>query len=135
MKRAAGRRFQQRRHFALDRRRRHRPVRVRQILFNILSDAVAKSPDDAKIHVTLGEKKGSLSVAMRHEVKAGADENSLAISLARRSVNLNGGALTIRVGKNGERRISATLPGAEATAEALPSLTVRLDETQPESAS
>ncbi|MGB0504590.1 MAG: PAS-domain containing protein [Pikeienuella sp.] len=89
-------------------------VRLRQIVFNLLSDAISSSRLKGQVVLSLtgGEQSNDLRlVCTQHDV-AKASENSLALSLIRRFVHLHNGEVSVQMPEDGPREVTVILPQA-----------------------
>lgn len=88
--------------------------RVRQVMFNLLTDALSQSGGRGEVRVELELSGGEIDLFVRHVADRPATDRGLALSLAHRSIALCGGKLSIAAG-DGRRDLRAVIPD-EATA-------------------
>lgn len=98
--------------------RAHR-VRLRQITFNLLADAINHSHVNGRIVLSLsGENgEGALRLVSTQYDVAKATETGLALSLIRRFVHLHDGEVSVDLPKSAPRTVTVVLPEAPCTNE------------------
>lgn len=97
-----------------------RRIRVRQIMFNLLIDALTKAPEGEVVRVGATVERGALRLEYRHAMTSDIASHGLALSLARRFVKLCRGEIEIET-DDGVRLVRVTLPEAEEKPAATPS--------------
>lgn len=85
-------------------------VRLRQIVFNLLMDALTKSSDNSDIKLGLGLGGRNLQISVLHQAVDPSDDAGLALSLVRRFASLHDGLVEVDQDENGKRRIRCALP-------------------------
>ena len=85
-------------------------VRLRQILFNLLMDALTKAPDNTLIQVEVELEESELAIRLSHQAEEQAGDAGLALSLVRRFASLHDGAVDVQQDEAGRRRIICRLP-------------------------
>lgn len=91
-------------------------VRLRQIVFNMLSDAITNSRANGRIVFSVsGSESGQalFLVCVQHDA-TNADENGLALSLIRRFVQLHSGNVAVEMTAESLRQVTVRLPAAVA---------------------
>ncbi len=95
-----------------------RRVRVRQIMFNLMIDALTKAPEGEVVRASAIVDHDQLTIEYRHSTTPECTSHGLALSLARRFVKLCRGDIEIEA-EDGVRLIRVRLPEADE-AEAAP---------------
>lgn len=85
-------------------------IRLRQIVFNLLMDALTKAPDNTAVQITLGLEAGDLLLRVAHQAGENCDDAGLALSLVRRFASLHDGAVETSLDEAGRREIVCLLP-------------------------
>lgn len=85
-------------------------IRLRQIVFNLLMDALTKAPDTTLIQVELAREDDSLLICISHQAGEHAGDAGLALSLVRRFASLHDGSVLVRQDDAGRRQIICRLP-------------------------
>ena len=85
-------------------------VRLRQIVFNLLMDALTKAPDNTVIQAELGLEDRDLFIRIAHQAGPHCDEAGLALSLVRRFASLHDGAVEAQQDDAGRRQLICRLP-------------------------
>ncbi|MEM7545492.1 MAG: PAS-domain containing protein [Pseudomonadota bacterium] len=80
-------------------------VRLRQIMFNMLMDALTKTDDGGTVTVRIVPAGTDLVLECSHPATAKETEPGLALALVRRFVQLNGGNVDVSHGDDGTRRV------------------------------
>jgi signal transduction histidine kinase len=99
------------------------PVRLRQIVFNLAADAIHRCPQGGEITLAARrEEDGTVEIATRETAGLAAadprdefnrvESNSLTLSLVRRLVAAEGGALEIAAEEDGRLRVGCRFPEA-----------------------
>ena len=109
------------------------PVRIRQALVNLLSNAARFSPPGSTVSVVLGPHPGGIAISVADECSGirpidlarifqrgqrtpgGLGGSGLGLSLARAIARSHGGDLTVSSGTAGGCRFTLTLPGRPLT--------------------
>ena len=85
-------------------------IRLRQIVFNLLMDALTKSPDNSQIQINLSVDDGSLLIRVAHQAGDNSDVAGLALSLVRRFTSLHDGSVEVQEDGAGGRQLICHLP-------------------------
>lgn len=78
-------------------------VRLRQIMFNMLMDALSKTMDDGTVKVGIVPAGNDLVLECSHPANEDEGEHGLALALVRRFVQLNGGEVEVSRSEDGIR--------------------------------
>ncbi len=85
-------------------------IRLRQIVFNLLIDALTKCSDQSVIGLGLSLEDRNLKIVIAHNAADGASDEGLALSLVRRFTSLHDGAVIVDFDDAGRRQVSCVLP-------------------------
>ncbi len=85
-------------------------VRLRQIIFNLLMDALTKSADNTVIRLGMGLGQRNLHISVSHQAVDPSGDAGLALSLVRRFASLHDGLVEVEQDENGMRQVRCALP-------------------------
>lgn len=85
-------------------------VRLRQIVFNLLMDALTKSADNSVIKLDLGLGDRNLQISVSHQAVDPSGDAGLALSLVRRFASLHDGLVEVEHDEGGARQVRCALP-------------------------
>lgn len=85
-------------------------VRLRQIVFNLLMDALTKSADNSTITLGLGVAHGALQISVSHLAAELSGDAGLALSLVRRFASLHDGMVEVEQDESSARSVKCALP-------------------------
>lgn len=85
-------------------------VRLRQIVFNLLMDALTKSKDNSTIKLGVGLKGRCLQINVLHQAADQSGDGGLALSLVRRFASLHDGTVEVEQEDDGARNVRCVLP-------------------------
>lgn len=85
-------------------------VRLRQIIFNLLMDALTKSVDESVIKLELGLAERNLQISVSHQAVEQSGDAGLALSLVRRFASLHDGMVEVELDEEDKRRVKCILP-------------------------
>lgn len=88
-------------------------IRFRQIVFNMATDAIFRTPPEGEIRLSLKAEGGDLLLECRHEITDQMQEQSLALTLVRRFLWLQGGDLKVGRDEAGLRLMRCRIAGFE----------------------
>lgn len=85
-------------------------VRLRQIIFNLLMDALTKTADNTAIKIGLALRGRSLLINVTHQAVEQTGDAGLALSLIRRFASLHDGMVEVEQDDDGKREVRCALP-------------------------
>lgn len=101
-------------------------VRLRQIVFNLLIDALTKSADNACIRLELSLLGRKLIINVSHPSDENSGDVGLALSLVRRFASLHDGSVEVKHDDRGGRQVVCALPECSSFALTAPQVELPL---------
>ena len=86
-----------------------RRSRLRQSIFNMLVDAFSQTNAGGEVAIQIDADADGFSLSVNHELQAGSQDSGLALSLARRSIALCGGEISVQKIDDSRRQIDAVV--------------------------